>query len=154
VRVQEAVLSVVADGQVHGYQIAQQLEEEWSSAAIYRALGRLAERGLIEPTTTESDSRRKPYRATAEGLKVNARRVARSLDSRHETLSAVLRSPGNLPEVLDELERRLIADIRSEPAHHADVLSQLAWDERRRVNGARLEWIDLVRAKVEDETLT
>lgn len=155
-RVQEAVLSIVVDGPGYGYQIARRLEGEWSSAAVYRALGQLLSQGLIEPTTAAgADSRRKHYRATPNGHKLDARRIARSLDSRHEMLSALLRAPdGSIIAALDELEQRLLADIGAEPARHVDLLSELAWMERREVNGARLRWIAMVRAKVEgDATL-
>jgi DNA-binding PadR family transcriptional regulator len=151
--VQETVLSIVADGPVHGYQIAKLLEEDWSSAAVYRALGSLRDRGLIEPTE-ESGGRRKPYQATAAGLTLNARRIANSLDSRHEMLSALLRAPeGSIVAALDELEQRLLDDLGAEPARHADIYSELAWTERREVNGARLRWIALARAKVADAAL-
>jgi DNA-binding PadR family transcriptional regulator len=155
-RVQEAVLNIVADGPGYGYQIARRLEGEWSSAAVYRALSRLLADGLIEPaTTTASDSRRKPYRATKSGHKLNARRIANSLDSRHEMLSALLRAPaGSVVAALDELEARLLADIRAEPAKHPDLISELAWSERREVDGARLRWIGIARAKLgNDATL-
>ena len=146
----------MADGPGYGFQIARRLEGEWSSADVYRALGGLLSQGLIEPATVAgADSRRKHYRATPAGQKLDARRIARSLDSRHEMLSALLRAPeGSIIAALDELEERLLADIHAEPAQHADLLSELAWMERREVNGARLRWIALVRAKVEgDATL-
>lgn len=69
-------------------------------------------------------------------------------------VSALLRAPeGSIVEALDELEQRLLSDIRAEPAQHSDVLSELAWMEIREVSGARLRWIAMARAKVGDATL-
>lgn len=153
-QVQETVLSIVAEGPAYGYEIARRLEDVCSSKAVYRALGRLRDHELIEPTAQESDSRRKHYQATAKGARLNARRIASSLDSRHEMLSALLRAPeGSVVAALDELEQRLLADVAGEPARHTDVVSELAWAERREVNGARLRWIALARAKVADAAL-
>lgn len=150
--VQEAVLSIVADGPGYGYQIVRELEDEWSSAAVYRALRRLRERGLIEPAgIDEPDGRRKHYKLTAAGAELNAARVARLLGSRQDALSTLLRaSPNSILAMIDKLEARLLAEIGDEPAEHVDLVSELACAERRFVNEARLRWISVVRAKVGD----
>lgn len=144
----------MVEGRDYGYEIARELEEDWSSAAVYKALGRLRERKLIEPVGAEDGRRKQRYQATATGHEFNARRVARSLDSRHEMFSALLHAPtGTIVAVFDELEALLRTDVKAEPVSHPDWLSKMAWRERRKVNLARLEWIAEMRVELADAPL-
>jgi DNA-binding PadR family transcriptional regulator len=146
--VQDAVLGLVVERPDYGYRIAQRLEGEWSSAAVYKAIGRLRERGLIEPTALESPGRpRKHYRATGDGVSLNAARVARMLDERHELLSGLADAPREgIAVVIDEYERRVLAEIGAEPLPGVGgIMAELLAQERMLVNEARLRWIAIAR---------
>jgi len=78
-----AVLSLRDDGQqtVHGFGLARALRERSGSRALtahgtlYKALGRLEERGLLssrweDPAAAEGRPRRRLYELTAEGARV------------------------------------------------------------------------------------
>jgi len=72
--IRHAILGVLVDGTMHGYQIASELERRiaggrYNSAQIYGSLHALAERGLVIPTDPEPGlSRdRRPFAITAEG---------------------------------------------------------------------------------------
>jgi DNA-binding PadR family transcriptional regulator len=63
------ILTSLAAGSKHGHALAKDIEDFAGVAlgpgALYGAITRLEERGLIEPL--ESDDRRRPYRITATG---------------------------------------------------------------------------------------
>jgi DNA-binding PadR family transcriptional regulator len=63
------ILTSLASGPKHGYALAKDIEEfagvTLGPGTLYGAITRLEERGLIE--STAGDSRRRPYRITADG---------------------------------------------------------------------------------------
>lgn len=63
------ILTSLAAGPKHGHALAKDIEEfagvSLGPGALYGAITRLEERGLIEPLKT--DDRRRPYRLTAPG---------------------------------------------------------------------------------------
>src|SRR5580700_11199250 len=63
------ILTSLATGPKHGHALAKDIEEfagvSLGPGALYGAITRLEERGLIEPL--ESDDRRRPYRITGAG---------------------------------------------------------------------------------------
>ncbi|MGH9078500.1 MAG: PadR family transcriptional regulator [Acidimicrobiales bacterium] len=63
------ILTSLASGPKHGYALTKDIGEfagvQLGPGTMYGAITRLEERGLIEPTA--SDSRRQPYRITAPG---------------------------------------------------------------------------------------
>jgi DNA-binding PadR family transcriptional regulator len=63
------ILASLSSGPKHGYAITQDVRAFAGVAlgpgTLYGAIGRLEERGLIEPV--ESDDRRRPYRLTGAG---------------------------------------------------------------------------------------
>jgi DNA-binding PadR family transcriptional regulator len=63
------ILTSLADGAKHGHALSKDIERfagvVLGPGALYGAITRLEERGLIEPL--ESDDRRRPYRITAAG---------------------------------------------------------------------------------------
>lgn len=97
------VLLSLAGGERHGYGIIQDAEMRGEAAVpdvgtLYRALRRMQDQGLIEPTqrreSQESgDERRNYYRATALGV-----RVARAEARRLEALTDAARLGGLLAE--------------------------------------------------------
>jgi DNA-binding PadR family transcriptional regulator len=80
------ILVSLADGPKHGHALARDIEDfagvTLGPGALYGAITRLVERGLIEPLASED--RRRPYRITATGSAALAaaladiRRVARA----------------------------------------------------------------------------
>ncbi|WP_425956766.1 PadR family transcriptional regulator [Xylanimonas sp. McL0601] len=76
------VLASLADGAKHGYAITLDITQHagvtLGPGTLYAALGRLEERGLIEPLP--ADGRRRPYRLTSAGaaeLSAQANRMQR-----------------------------------------------------------------------------
>jgi DNA-binding PadR family transcriptional regulator len=65
------ILTSLADGEKHGYALAQDIEQfagvRLGPGTLYGAIGRLEERGLIAAAGTSG--RRRPYRLTAAGAK-------------------------------------------------------------------------------------
>ena len=63
------ILTSLASGPKHGYGLTKDIEEfagvKLGAGTCYGAIGRLEERGLIEPTGEQE--RRRPYRLTATG---------------------------------------------------------------------------------------
>jgi DNA-binding PadR family transcriptional regulator len=79
------ILLALVDGDRHGYAILQQVESRTAgllalrTGTVYRALARLEESGLIAPSDTSDDERRRYYRITNKGREVardEARRLA------------------------------------------------------------------------------
>jgi DNA-binding PadR family transcriptional regulator len=72
------ILMSLADGAKHGHALLKDIEEfagvKLGPGALYGAITRMAERGLIEPL--ESDDRRRPYQITASGSQTLADSVA------------------------------------------------------------------------------
>lgn len=72
------ILTSLVAGPKHGHALAKDIEEfagvSLGPGALYGAITRLEERGLIEPL--ESDDRRRPYRITAAGSAALAGAVA------------------------------------------------------------------------------
>ena len=71
------ILTSLAGGPKHGHALLKDIEEfagvKLGPGALYGAITRLEERGLIEPL--KSDDRRRPYRITASGAEVLAEAV-------------------------------------------------------------------------------
>jgi DNA-binding PadR family transcriptional regulator len=63
------ILTSLAQGEKHGYALAQDIEEfagvRLGPGTLYGAIGRLEDRGLIEPIG--ASGRRRPYRLTTAG---------------------------------------------------------------------------------------
>jgi DNA-binding PadR family transcriptional regulator len=72
------ILTSLAGGAKHGHALLKDIEEfagvKLGPGALYGAITRLEERGLIEPL--ETDDRRRPYQITATGSEVLADSVA------------------------------------------------------------------------------
>jgi len=72
------ILTSLAAGPKHGHALAKDIEEfagvHLGPGALYGAITRLEERGLIEPLA--SDDRRRPYRITAAGSEALSAAVA------------------------------------------------------------------------------
>jgi DNA-binding PadR family transcriptional regulator len=72
------ILMSLAGGAKHGHALLKDIEEfagaKLGPGALYGAITRLEERGLIEPL--ESDDRRRPYQITAAGSQALADSVA------------------------------------------------------------------------------
>ena len=89
------ILTSLADGPKHGHALARDIEEfavvRLGPGALYGAITRLEQRGLIEPL--DSDDRRRPYRITEAGTAALAEVVA---DMRRlaDTGAARLAQPG------------------------------------------------------------
>jgi DNA-binding PadR family transcriptional regulator len=87
------ILTSLAEGEKHGYALLQDIERfagvTLGPGTLYGAIGRLEDRGLIEPVAAAE--RRRPYRLTAAGA---------------QELDEVL---GELRRVTDEGRRRLAA---------------------------------------------
>ena len=89
------ILLALGRGEAHGYAIGKEMEERTggrvdpTTGALYQALRRLAESGLIEAVRApsgESDARRKYFRVTASG-----RRAASAEAERLDSLVALAR---------------------------------------------------------------
>jgi DNA-binding PadR family transcriptional regulator len=97
------ILLSLAAGERHGYGIIKDIDARATSptpdvGTMYRALARMAERGLIEaasrrPAPDAGDERRNYYRITPRGL-----RVARAEARRFEALARAARLGGLLPK--------------------------------------------------------
>jgi DNA-binding PadR family transcriptional regulator len=65
------ILTSLAGGPKHGYALTKDIEQfagvSLGPGTLYGAIGRLEERGLIEPEPAGGDDRRRPYRITAAG---------------------------------------------------------------------------------------
>ena len=65
------ILTSLAAGPKHGYALTQDIEQfagvTLGPGTLYGAIGRLEERGLIEPDLSGTDERRRPYRITGAG---------------------------------------------------------------------------------------
>jgi DNA-binding PadR family transcriptional regulator len=89
------ILTSLAAGPKHGHALARDIEEfaavRLGPGALYGAITRLEQRGLIEPL--DSDDRRRPYRITEAGMAALAEVVA---EMRHlaDTGAARLRADG------------------------------------------------------------
>jgi DNA-binding PadR family transcriptional regulator len=72
------ILMSLAGGEKHGHALLRDIEDfagvTLGAGALYGAITRLEERGLIEPL--DSDDRRRPYRITATGAQALADSVA------------------------------------------------------------------------------
>src|SRR5689334_2253919 len=72
------ILTSLADGSKHGHALARDIEDfaavRLGPGALYGAITRLEQRGLIEPL--DSDDRRRPYRITEAGTAALAEVVA------------------------------------------------------------------------------
>jgi transcriptional regulator len=93
------ILKTVALGPVHGYQIAQRLQQiskdvlQVRQGSLYPALHRLEERGLLDASWGETESGRdaKFYKLSKQG-KAQLERAAASWDQLARAIYAVLRT--------------------------------------------------------------
>lgn len=91
------ILTSLAGGSKHGHALLKDIEAfagvKLGPGALYGAISRLEERGLIEPL--ETDDRRRPYRMTAEGSRVLADSLAqmRELVEVGQARLGMIRSP-------------------------------------------------------------
>lgn len=82
------ILLALADGPQHGYAIGKDVEErsggrlDPTTGALYQALRRLAEEGLVAPAKgpAGTDARRKYFQLTAAGRRAAAAEAARLAD--------------------------------------------------------------------------
>jgi len=85
------ILISLADGPKHGHALAKDIEDfagvRLGPGALYGAITRLAERGLIEPFGSDDD-RRRPYRITPPGSAALAAALA---DMRRVTRAGLTR---------------------------------------------------------------
>ena len=93
------ILTSLASGPKHGHALSGDIESfagvRLGPGALYGAITRLEERGLIEPLV--SDDRRRPYRITAAGTASLAAAVAdmrRIADTGASRLGPLLGTPG------------------------------------------------------------
>jgi DNA-binding PadR family transcriptional regulator len=89
------ILTSLADGPKHGHALARDIEDfaavRLGPGALYGAITRLEQRGLIEPL--DSDDRRRPYRITEAGAAALAGVVA-EMRRLADTGAARLGKPG------------------------------------------------------------
>jgi DNA-binding PadR family transcriptional regulator len=91
------ILTSLAGGDRHGYALAADIEQfagvRLGPGTLYGAIGRLEERGLIEPAAPSG--RRRPYRLTAEGATALSEALddLRSIVTTGEARLAVAASP-------------------------------------------------------------
>lgn len=77
------ILSVLAEGPLHGYGMIKAVEEHSRAgvlldpANLYRVLRRMTEDGWIQPRKELGESRRRIYSITAEGQRVLSAELAR-----------------------------------------------------------------------------
>jgi len=145
VGVQEDVLSLVVEQAGYGYKIVKQLGDEYSPAAVYKALGKLHELALIEPVEGLRDTTRpkKWYRATLRGANAHWDRVARALRDKLQSAE-----PDSVAAVIDEIneyELRVLEELRQNAVPQEGLIENLIATERRLVNQARLRWIAYAR---------
>jgi DNA-binding PadR family transcriptional regulator len=154
--VQDAVLSLIAERPDYGYRIVKRLEDEWSSAAVYKALGRLLEKGLIERDGNREVGKRirKYYRTTQRGVRRNAAQQAAMLHNLPGRDEIIRRLGGelspNLGAVIDEYERQVLAERSGCFSASEGLIAELVVQERTLVNEARQRWIHIAREAISD----
>jgi DNA-binding PadR family transcriptional regulator len=160
--IRHAILGVLLDGPMHGYQIGAELTAcigggQYNSAQIYTGLRALADRGLvIEDAAAAAGHRdRRPYRITPAGEREFAswlqRPPAPLRPVRDETLVKLAllgrHAPSRLPALLDRLRRqhlrRLTGSERRPAAERTrDLVTELTAAALRYRVEAELHWID------------
>lgn len=166
-----AILSLVAEGPQHGYQIQQAIEargvRDWAAigfSSVYYLLNKLENEGLLESKLTPSERgpARKVYALTKGGRGVLQTAIADLLSTPHECGSGFLLALANLhllrPEqvrhALDTYESKLRARIADLNARRAEIalrqpeppLSALALvDYTMRLALAEVDWLQEFR---------
>ena len=94
---QMLVLTVLADGQRHGYAINTEIEaltgHRLRPGSLYGALARLEARSLIEPATADGDDRQRTVRITDAGRQT----LRAELEQMARVAQAGLRALGSAP---------------------------------------------------------
>jgi len=153
VGVHERVLGSVVDQPDYGYSIVKRLGDEYTSAAIYKALRNLRELGAVEPIAVVSDDDDRPkkwYRATPRGAREHSERVSlmlqkRLANARPETIAAVV-------DEIDLHERRVLESLRQNPPEPGDLIGEIAADERLTTCRGRLKWAASTRERINAAT--
>jgi DNA-binding PadR family transcriptional regulator len=172
-----ALLGLVIERPGYGYELLKRFERDFcetlplsSQSHVYRALGVLAERGLIEevPGTGVRQPGRvrqpKPhYRATVEGVRAYRDWLLAQADAGRRQwslfvrlLAVFAREPDAAIEIIDRYEQSCLhdgGDIHASPSSgpSAEAASRLAgWlgsEESRLTLDARLTWVEYARDK-------
>lgn len=169
---QLAVLRLLADGQMHPYEMQQRIREagidhvvKVAHGSLYHAVDRLAGQGLIEPVETSREGRR-PERtvyAITETGRDEARSRLREFMTRsakeYPTFGVALAFVSMLSpaEAVSLLERRTV-DLKANLAAHDTVVESLIKQGHPRVDVIEVEYVnsclrselDFVRALSED----
>jgi DNA-binding PadR family transcriptional regulator len=171
--IRHAILGVLRDAPMHGYQIAGELERRigggrYNGAQVYQGLYALAERGLVVASVPEPGigRDRRPFAITAEGGREFERWLREPfLPSRPARDDAVVKlvflgseDAGRLASMLERLRRqhlrRLAGSKTAEPSGGAQTLGPVLFAELgstalRFREEAELRWIDhcLLRLK-------
>jgi DNA-binding PadR family transcriptional regulator len=169
---QLAVLRLLADGQMHPYEMQQRIREcaidqvvKVAHGSLYHAVARLAEQGLIEPVETSREGRR-PERtvyAITEAGRDEARSRLREFMMRpmqeYPSFGMALAFVSMLPpdEAASLLDRRTV-DLEAKLAAHDTVVESLIKRGHPRIQVIEVEFLnsrlrselDFVRALSED----
>lgn len=141
---QEAVLGRFIAKPDYGYGVAKQLEGSWSRATVYEEIERLRDLGLIEHARVEG--RRKYFRATPEGLRFHAARVAGMLLEAAGIADRLLSVPvEEIPAVIDEFHTQVLANAAESPKPGGGFAAELAIEHRKNINEASLKTISWAR---------
>jgi DNA-binding PadR family transcriptional regulator len=164
--IRHAILGILREAPMHGYQIAGELERRigggrYNGAQVYQGLYALAERGLVVASTPEPGTGRdrRPFSITPEGVSTFERWLREPfLPSRPARDDAVvklvflgLEDVGRLVAMLERLRRqhlrRLAGSKIAEPTEHTAPLGPTSFAELgsaalRFREEAELRWID------------
>jgi DNA-binding PadR family transcriptional regulator len=164
-----AVLGLLIERSTYAYDLAQRFERRYGDALqlsnighVYTALGALEGRRLIEEIAGSREGRQpKPhYRATAAGaqayrswLAEQAREEARRRRVFVLALGALAADPDAVIDVLGQCEREWLREgmATSIPraGARAELLASLIEEEERLAVGAKLEWLQYARERLE-----
>ena len=167
-----ALLGLVIERPSYAYKLAQRFDRTYdgalslsSTSHVYTALRSLLERGLIEEVPGSGTERQpKPcYRATSEGLEHYQRWLVGQLsDERRRQrlfameLAALMSEPELARVVIDGYEQECLREAGQSTLGQEDgtdeassrLASRLASEENRLAVGARLAWVQYVRAEL------
>jgi DNA-binding PadR family transcriptional regulator len=169
-----ALLGLVIERPSYAYKLAQRFDRTYNGALslsstshVYTALRALLERELIEEVPGSGTGRQpKPcYRATSEGLAQYQRWLVGQLPEERRRqrlfameLAALMSEPELARTVIDGYEQECLREAgQGTPgaAHGADdapsaLAARLASEENRLAVGARLAWVQYVRAELRE----